>query len=110
MAAVAIGPLVDRSCPRQDSNLRTWFRKPLLYPLSYGGNLPAPRASAEAAAEVESNGLGLRGGLHRLRSQYREHGVPADPDKTELCVLFFGGVIAEHLCQLALCPGDLALA
>lgn len=23
--------------PRQDSNLRTWFRKPLLYPLSYGG-------------------------------------------------------------------------
>src|SRR5664280_176623 len=23
-------------CPRQDSNLRTRFRKPLLYPLSYG--------------------------------------------------------------------------
>ncbi len=23
--------------PRQESNLRTWFRKPLLYPLSYGG-------------------------------------------------------------------------
>ena len=24
-------------CPRQDSNLGTRFRKPLLYPLSYGG-------------------------------------------------------------------------
>src|SRR4051794_1066376 len=24
-------------CPRQESNLGTWFRKPLLYPLSYGG-------------------------------------------------------------------------
>jgi hypothetical protein len=27
-------------CPRQESNLRTWFRKPLLYPLSYGGADP----------------------------------------------------------------------
>jgi hypothetical protein len=25
-------------CPRQESNLRTRFRKPLLYPLSYGGS------------------------------------------------------------------------
>ena len=25
-------------CPRQESNLRTRFRKPLLYPLSYGGD------------------------------------------------------------------------
>ena len=24
-------------CPRQDSNLRTRLRRPLLYPLSYGG-------------------------------------------------------------------------
>jgi hypothetical protein len=24
--------------PRQDSNLRTRFRKPMLYPLSYGGS------------------------------------------------------------------------
>jgi hypothetical protein len=32
-------------CPRQESNLRTRFRKPLLYPLSYGGgeieNIPS---------------------------------------------------------------------
>src|SRR5918996_1946539 len=26
-----------RSCPREESNLRTRFRKPLLYPLSYEG-------------------------------------------------------------------------
>jgi hypothetical protein len=26
-----------QECPRQESNLRTRFRKPLLYPLSYGG-------------------------------------------------------------------------
>ena len=25
-----------KRCPRQDSNLRTRFRKPMLYPLSYG--------------------------------------------------------------------------
>ena len=28
-----------RECPRQESNLRTRFRKPLLYPLSYGGRI-----------------------------------------------------------------------
>ena len=28
------------SRPRQDSNLRTRFRKPMLYPLSYGGSVP----------------------------------------------------------------------
>jgi hypothetical protein len=26
-----------RRCPRHESNMRTRFRKPLLYPLSYGG-------------------------------------------------------------------------
>lgn len=26
-----------RKCPRQDSNLRTRLRRPMLYPLSYGG-------------------------------------------------------------------------
>ena len=25
--------------PQQDSNLRTWLRRPVLYPLSYGGSL-----------------------------------------------------------------------
>lgn len=26
-------------CPRQESNLRPWFRRPMLYPLSYEGML-----------------------------------------------------------------------
>ena len=30
-------------CPRQESNLRTWLRRPMLYPLSYeGGVLSLP--------------------------------------------------------------------
>jgi hypothetical protein len=29
--------LPGNRCPRQDSNLRTRFRRPVLYPLSYGG-------------------------------------------------------------------------
>ncbi len=36
----SFGPLHGHwplGCPRQESNLRTRFRKPLLYPLSYGG-------------------------------------------------------------------------
>ncbi len=31
-----------RGCPRPESNQRTRFRKPLLYPLSYGGSLAQP--------------------------------------------------------------------
>jgi hypothetical protein len=30
--------LNDAGCPRHESNVRTRFRKPLLYPLSYGGS------------------------------------------------------------------------
>src|SRR5204863_8264470 len=26
----------EPKCPRQELNLRTWFRRPVLYPLSYG--------------------------------------------------------------------------
>src|SRR5436190_22692005 len=45
-------------CPRPESNQRTRFRKPLLYPLSYGGRLsamvsrprPPPLARAVASA------------------------------------------------------------
>ncbi len=28
-------------CPQEDSNLRAWFRRPMLYPLSYGGMFKA---------------------------------------------------------------------
>ena len=31
------GDWLSTWCPRQDSNLRTRFRRPVLYPLSYGG-------------------------------------------------------------------------
>jgi hypothetical protein len=46
--------LVTRWCPRQDSNLRSRLRRPLLSPLSYGGSrtgarLPAQRAPASRA-------------------------------------------------------------
>lgn len=33
--------LIQTKCPRQDSNLRTRLRRPLLYPLSYGGVVAA---------------------------------------------------------------------
>ena len=39
----AIGHIVTLfvfKCPRQDSNLRSRFRKPMLYPLSYGSRSP----------------------------------------------------------------------
>ena len=39
--------------PRQESNLRTWFRKPLLYPLSYGGGCPGWRARLRADAGTD---------------------------------------------------------
>lgn len=42
-------------CPRQDSNLRAWLRRPLLYPLSYGGQGSAgtyhPRRPVPLAAD-----------------------------------------------------------
>ena len=33
-------PGFEEARPRQDSNLRTRFRRPVLYPLSYGGGSP----------------------------------------------------------------------
>src|SRR3954453_11932492 len=43
-----------RECPRQESNLCTRFRKPLLYPLSYGGRLRtiAPADAIGSAREA----------------------------------------------------------
>ena len=35
-------------CPRQESNLRSRFRKPMLYPLSYGGVAEMACAGVEA--------------------------------------------------------------
>ncbi len=37
LTSISTGQELDPECPRQDSNLRTRLRRPLLYPLSYGG-------------------------------------------------------------------------
>ena len=45
--------------PQQDSNLRTRLRRPLLYPLSYGGTRtddPAERTLAEPQQAYQSQG------------------------------------------------------
>jgi hypothetical protein len=43
-------PLMMAGRPQQDSNLRTRLRRPLLYPLSYGGS-PAARRGEPAGPE-----------------------------------------------------------
>ena len=50
-------------CPRQDSNLRTRFRKPTLYPLSYEGGTSA-RNSAKSSARKSSLSLRASGDEH----------------------------------------------
>src|SRR5207253_9492511 len=48
-----------RRCPRQELNLRTRFRKPLLYPLSYGGagTTIAPLQAKQAVRRVSQEPL-----------------------------------------------------
>ena len=36
-------------CPQKDSNLRTWLRRPVLYPLSYGGSVTEKGYQSTAA-------------------------------------------------------------
>ena len=54
-AADCMGPDQVFSCPRKDSNLRTRFRKPMLYPLSYGAGRErlAARPAGSRAARAE---------------------------------------------------------
>ena len=40
--------------PYQDSNLGTWFRKPLLYPLSYRGKLSREYSTSGGARQIEA--------------------------------------------------------
>ena len=48
--------------PRQDSNLRTWLRRPLLYPLSYeGGELTVPARPISLVAVASSGSCGDAG-------------------------------------------------
>lgn len=55
--------LAEAKCPRQDSNLRTRLRRPLLYPLSYGGvRLAAARRRVEHYQLPEAVRDGICGG------------------------------------------------
>jgi hypothetical protein len=51
------------SCPRQESDLRTRFRKPVLYPLSYGGRGPE--------AGLQKTWSNARGRQHPARKSSR---------------------------------------
>ena len=72
----ALFSLVVSERPRQDSNLRTRLRRPLLSPLSYGGFRTqqgyqppgAPRGGRCIAAESSSN-VGTRSRLDTLPSR-----------------------------------------
>jgi hypothetical protein len=44
--------------PRQESNLRTRFRKPMLYPLSYGGRAASVTVAFSRSAERSPRRLG----------------------------------------------------
>ena len=58
-----------RWCPRQDSNLRAWLRRPLLYPLSYGGpgeqNLSSRPCSHRSVLSGEEAGVEIQGARPR---------------------------------------------
>ena len=45
---------VFTECPRPELNQRTRFRKPLLYPLSYGGSTPERSAAVARLGSGES--------------------------------------------------------
>ncbi|CAL2072239.1 hypothetical protein GPN2_22497 [Streptomyces murinus] len=47
-------------CPRQDSNLRTRLRRPLLYPLSYGGVSVAERCARGDGQNISRSGGVIR--------------------------------------------------
>jgi hypothetical protein len=47
-------------CPRQESNLRTRFRKPLLYPLSYGGGCFVQASRDRPSSRPDLGLAGLR--------------------------------------------------
>ena len=42
-------------CPRQESNLRTWLRRPMLYPLSYEGGVVSLPEKTFAPRVVRAN-------------------------------------------------------
>src|ERR1700758_3939400 len=53
-------------CPQKDSNLRTWLRRPVLYPLSYGGQA-TEKGYQSAAAVVTRAPDTITGRLPKIR-------------------------------------------
>jgi hypothetical protein len=64
------------ACPQKDSNLRTWLRRPVLYPLSYGGS--ATEQGYQSAAARVTSGRGQPGDrMPVLAGQPTARGHPA---------------------------------
>ena len=57
-------------CPRQDSNLRTRLRRPMLYPLSYGGG-DFGRLSAACAMRLVALTRSIHGNVVATRHRSR---------------------------------------
>ena len=64
-------PHRGRGCPRQESNLCTRFRKPLLYPLSYGGAVPIVPAVSAGRARRRGRGHGRSASGSQGRPRHR---------------------------------------
>ena len=74
--AGAHGRIHERAqCPRHESNMRTRFRKPLLYPLSYGGSRRFAGISASRVARFYSARLTCLGARYQI--SMRVTGTPA---------------------------------
>ena len=71
-------PYSQPRSPHQDSNLGTWFRKPLLYPLSYGGQAPHTAMLGRLQTIRKSRilakvGFTLRRAWSRTKNPLRDH-------------------------------------
>ena len=69
------------SCPRKDSNLRTRFRKPTLYPLSYGGGL---REGTGGASRRLANVHGRCGRDHRAAIGHERSSVAVPTERGQV--------------------------
>jgi hypothetical protein len=65
--------LFASGCPRQDSNLRSRLRRPLLSPLSYGGSRTGARLPAQRVPASRARRPGPRPDQDHLGQVRREH-------------------------------------
>ena len=59
-AGLTEGWVWNEWCPRRDSNPRTWLRRPVLYPLSYGG-LGRQHSTGPSTVQISHDILSLWG-------------------------------------------------